>query len=209
MTAAIKSDAADTSATGRISRRALLATGAATGGVGAAMLAGVVLESPPASAAVASGQTLLAALADTIIPPTDTAGAVQAGVPDFIEMMVEHWLHPDERDRFRAGIKRFDATVREAAGRPFEELPPAQRLAVLKSMASAEAEVTGGSPHKDGPFIAQVRALVIFGYYTSEVGASEELELNLAPGYYEPCHTIEPGEKAVSLGRTNAVFHLP
>jgi hypothetical protein len=205
------SDWTESPTTEQLSRRTLLKSGAIGGGAGALLIAGAPLAAatPAPPVAASSRQALLAALVDTIIPATDTPGAAQAGVADFVEMMVDQWLNPEERARFLAGLEGFDATVQKSSGQDFASLPPARRLEILRAMASAESDAVGASPQTAGPFIAQIRALTIFGYYTSEVGASQELELNLVPGHYEPCHDLQPGEHAVSLGRTNAVLRLP
>ncbi len=195
-----------------ISRRALLRTGAVGGGAaGLALLGAPLGAAEPVAAATADAgrQPLLTALGDTIIPATDTPGAAEAGVADFVAMMVERWMHPDERARFLAGLDSFDATVRRSYGQPFAALPPARRLEILQAMAAAEEGTAAGTPPAEGPFLARIRALAIYGYYTSEAGASQELELNLVPGHYEPCHDLQPGERAVSLGRNNAVLRMP
>jgi len=199
-------------AMGPISRRALLRTGAVGGSAAGLALLGAPLPAtePVAAAAAGTGhQPLLTALVDTIIPATDTPGAAEAGVADFVTMMVERWMHPEERARFLAGLDSFDATVRRIHGHPFEALPPARRLEILQAMAAAEEGSVAGAPPAEGPFLARMRALAIYGYYTSEAGASQELELNLVPGHYEPCHDLKPGERAVSLGRNNAVLRMP
>lgn len=184
-----------------LGRRTLLAAAASTG------LLSCTGHAPGAMNDSKQRRLLLDALVDTIIPATDTPGAREAKVTDFIEKMLDTWLTSEERERFLAGLGRFDDTVRKATGKSFAHLSPADRLRTLESMARAEAAVEG--PSTAGPFIAQLRALTVNGYYTSEIGASQELELNLVPGTYEHCHTISPDEHAPSLGRTNAVLRLP
>ncbi|MEL7113627.1 MAG: gluconate 2-dehydrogenase subunit 3 family protein, partial [Pseudomonadota bacterium] len=45
----------------------------------------------------------VAALCETIIPTTDTPGAIAAGVPDYIEFMLSEWYDKEERTRFLVG----------------------------------------------------------------------------------------------------------
>ncbi|WP_414902564.1 gluconate 2-dehydrogenase subunit 3 family protein [Sphingomonas flavalba] len=159
----------------------------------------------------AAQKVLLGAVAETIIPATDTAGAEAAGVVAFIEKMVDTWLHPEERTRFLAGMKRFDADVRRIAGKGYVELPAPEKLRVLTMIAEKEAKP---APKElvvpaDGPFVAQMKALTIFGYYTSEAGASEELALDLVPGAYDACHAIAPGDHAPALGGSSPSLRFP
>jgi hypothetical protein len=156
-----------------------------------------------------SQRALLAAVANTIIPTTDTPGALDAGVPDFIEMMVRQWLHEDERVRFVTGMTLFDSAVRQSEGKAYTALAPREQLTLLTRMAAQESASNANAPPNAGPFIAQMKALTIFGYYTSQAGASQELELNLIPGRYEACHEMAATEHAPSLSRSMPVLHLP
>src|SRR5438445_13739820 len=45
----------------------------------------------------------VATIAELIIPKTDTAGAREAGVPAFIDVMVADWGDHDQRKTFTAG----------------------------------------------------------------------------------------------------------
>jgi len=161
------------------------------------------------SALDASQRALVAAVANTIIPTTDTPGALNAGVPEFIEMIVGQWLHEDERARFLAGMTRFDTAVRKSESKPFTALAMQEQLELLRRMAADESASKTNEPPAAGPFIAQLKVLTIFGYYTSEMGASQELELNLVPGRYEACHEMAANERAPSLSRSLPVLHLP
>jgi hypothetical protein len=152
---------------------------------------------------------LLGAVAETIIPATDTPGALGAGVLDFLDMIVGRWLHEEERERFLRGLAEFDTTVRRARGRPFTALSSQEQLTLLTHMAAEETEQATNRPPGTGPFIAQMKALTIFGYYTSESGAAEELQFNLIPGRYEPCSHLVPGEHAPSISRSTFVLRLP
>lgn len=49
---------------------------------------------------------VVAVLAELIIPKTDTPGAIEAGAPAFIEMMVGDWFDDGERKIFFEGDRK-------------------------------------------------------------------------------------------------------
>lgn len=128
-----------------------------------------------------AGQSeLVATIAELIIPATDTPGARAAKVHEFIDLIVAEWFTSEERQRFLAGVAGLEA-------RGFPSLAPARQVAVLSDL---DAEVTslrqsGGDAAKH--FFHQMKWLTVYGYYTSEVGVTQELKEEVIPGRYDPC----------------------
>lgn len=127
--------------------------------------------------------------AEAIIPETDTPGATAAGVPEFIDLIVGEWYDDDERAAFRAGLREVDARSRLAHGADFVDLDAAARTDVLREM-EAEAMRLRGSGARPGPFFGTMKHLTLWGYYTSEVGAMEELAYQTIPGQFNGCVPI-------------------
>lgn len=146
---------------------------------------------------------LMTAIADTIIPDTDTPGAVKAGVPDFIDIMVTFWLSEAERSLFVTGLDQFGQETQRRYGKAFAQLSATERLGWLKAV-QADAWAKRG-PGMEPPFFLWMKRLTVFGYYTSEIGAAEELTLNLVPGEYQPCAHLGP-DHAFSINRSGFVF---
>jgi len=149
---------------------------------------------PPAEAAAT-----LSVLADTIIPPTDTPGAVAAGVVPFMLRMVADWFTPQENGQFWDGYARFEADTKQRYGRAFSQLAEADRIALLEQ-AFAE-------PSARPYFLELVRRLTVFGYYTSEIGATQELEYNMG-GDYIPDTAVDPAARAPALARRFHTFSM-
>ena len=103
-----------------------------------------------------------ARLADLIIPPTDSPGAVQAGVPQYIDGVVSR--NPEQRKLFREGIVWIDAHADEAHGGKFLDLAEDEQIALLTHMQDNRM-----------PFFAALKSLTADGYYTSYAGLVEEL----------------------------------
>ncbi len=124
----------------------------------------------------------IAALADTIIPETDTPGAREAGVGEFIEFMLQEWFPDEDRDRFIDGIERLDAHCQSEFDRRFAELNSEQQIAVVTTLMEG-----GAGSFDDGgkDFFEHAKQLTMFGYYTSEIGMTVERRYLPIPGRYD------------------------
>lgn len=139
-----------------------------------------------------SEKLLLARLSDLVIPKSDTPGAVAVGVPAFVELALLHGLDETapplsgsvRMAGYRGGFPVLEEVARDlnrkAAG-AFLALKPARQHEVL---AAYDAEAFGGE-RQDHPW-KKIKALILTGYYTSEVGASRELQYELVPGRWDP-----------------------
>ncbi|MDG2305767.1 MAG: gluconate 2-dehydrogenase subunit 3 family protein [Candidatus Binatia bacterium] len=139
----------------------------------------------------------VATATELILPTTDTPGARDAGVADFIEMMLVDWYYDDERAEFMAGLARIDVVANERTGKTFVESPEADQVEVLKQLekeGQAEMAAKGINPlvafQKKAPapaFFPALKQLTIVGYYTSKIGGTQELEFNPTPGRFDAC----------------------
>ena len=139
--------------------------------------------------------TLIGEVSELIIPTTDTGGALTAGVPDFVKMMLSEWFSEGERENFIAGLHEFSAGALHKHGKPFGELTASQKDRYFgELLATAE----GGAKAPRTPFVVLMKRLTIFGYYTSELGATTELHQRIATAQYEPAAVVKPGDRADS-----------
>jgi hypothetical protein len=169
-----------------LNRLTLLVGGALSAPVMSAILSGY-RAAPPAPGWVPRTLTarqaeLLDLLVDVIIPPTDTPGAKDAGVPAFIDKLLADWVDPEDRESFRTGLAGVDDACRQAHGVSFRDATPAQRHAFVTQLDEEAIQARGGGPP---PFFATLKEWTLVGYYTSEVGATQELQWLAAPGRYD------------------------
>jgi glucoside 3-dehydrogenase (cytochrome c) hitch-hiker subunit len=93
----------------------------------------------------------LEAIAEIIIPTTDTPGARDAGVGRFVDAMFSQYYAPADRLRFLDGLDRVDAQAKKLHGRPFTELSTEQQTAMVSAMdraAFSELPGTAGRPFR-------------------------------------------------------------
>ncbi len=113
-------------------------------------------------------------MADIIIPETDTPGASGAGVPEFIQSALANWLLDSEAKAFISGLEAFlEANPDFLTG---------QTAAQTAMIADVDARLDN-LPAEER-FYRQLKELVLVGYYTSEEGATEELDYDPVPGGY-------------------------
>jgi len=160
-----------------------LTTGAAlSGSLARAALAGASAKDEIDNDSLSSEQLeTIAQVSEMIIPATDTPGAIAAGVPEFIHVIHAKWYRADERLLFSRGLASLDSAALDAHRKTFSLCTMEQRSALL-----SEAEKQSSDPDSiPGGFFTTMKKLTVFGYYTSEIGAKQELIYNPVPMRYK------------------------
>ncbi len=139
--------------------------------------------------------TLIGEVSELIIPTTDTGGALAAGVPAFVKMLLSDWFTADQRENFIDGLHEFSAGASRKYGKRFAELTASQKDQYFGELLAA---AEGSAPAPRSPFVVLMKRLTIFGYYTSELGATTELQQRMAAAQYEPAAVFKPGDRADS-----------
>lgn len=124
-------------------------------------------------------RALVAAMADAIIPRTDTPGALDVAVPAFVEFITAEWMTEAERTEFREGLAALEAHAVAGYGRTWPALDPVQRMGELDWAA---LPIEPNHPAKRA--YRRLRGHVLHGYLTSERVRREVLKVNIAPGRY-------------------------
>ena len=111
-------------------------------------------------------QTLLA-LTDFIIPvENNRPGAVQAGVPGWIDSLLA--VNDDLRTRFVDGLDWIDRTMQQRQGRPFIDAVFAEQTRLLDDIAFERNRSAALDPGID--FFILLRRMTVDGFYTSPIG---------------------------------------
>jgi Gluconate 2-dehydrogenase subunit 3 len=149
---------------------------------------------------------IVSSVAEHIIPKTTTVGAIDVGVPAFIEMMIKDCYHSPEQNSFLEGVKGLES-------QEFLTKTAAEQVAILtkletETMAEMEARnVTkikvGDNEDKEAmdakkqavPFWRLMKELTLLGYYTSEGGVNASFDYQPIPGKFEATK-LKPGQKS-------------
>jgi hypothetical protein len=145
------------------------------------------------------------AMIDQIIPATDTPGAKVARVNEFIDVILTEWATEDERQNFLSGLADVDKQSNELFAKDFAAASANQQVTLLRAMDDATAEerrkhrerhgntVPEMDTQLQGSFYEVFRGITLHGYYTSEIGFSQELKLQIIPGAQHGCQALGPG----------------
>jgi len=119
-------------------------------------------------------QALVTMIAEMIIPETDTPGATSVKVPEFIDLILTEWASDDERAAFLAGLTDIDARA-AALGTPrFVDMPPGGRLELFTTLDVKRTDKTGA-----GFAVVRLKALTVYGYFTSKVVQQDILKTRM------------------------------
>lgn len=142
------------------------------------------------------------AMAEMIIPRTDTPGASEAGVAEFIDLMLTEWYDEAERGRFFSGLANVDSRSHARFAKDFVDCSSHQQSDILTALGKTMVEErkenaprVRGRGAMPSNFYAMFRYLTLTGYYTSEAGATQELHFEMIPDHYDGC-AAEPIQKA-------------
>ncbi|MGH7495393.1 MAG: gluconate 2-dehydrogenase subunit 3 family protein [bacterium] len=133
---------------------------------------------------------VITSIADLIIPATETPGAKGTGVPEFIDLILTECYPPKDRDRFLTGLTAFEALFQQNQGKPYLQAKPEEQAEILIEL-DREAVAARRSGTSDLPFFGMMKELTLIGYYTSTVGANDELQFQPATNRFDGCIPLE------------------
>jgi len=130
--------------------------------------------------------SVVSAAAEVIIPRTDTPGAIDAGVPQFIDVTYGDFFAESDQTMFKQGILALNQASKAAHQEAtFAKITSAQQEAILKTIAE-------DTTHPQRNFLHKMRELTLLGFFTSEVVAKNESIAiwDPVPGPFIPCQDL-------------------
>lgn len=136
-------------------------------------------------------------VAETILPATSTPGAKEAKVGEFMTVIVRDCYEDKDQKIFMDGMKKLDDASKAKNSKTFMESTPAQRHDLLVALDKEQQDYQKNKK-KDDPthYFRMMKELTLWGYFTSEAGATKALRYVAVPGKYEGCIPYKKGDKA-------------
>lgn len=142
-------------------------------------------------------------MAEMIIPRTETPGATDVGVADFIDLLLTEWFEDRERTTFLNGLGDVDARSQRLFAKAFLECSEMQQAAIVTELGEQMVEEEdrrkdhpASAAHTEMSFYPMFRRLTLSAYYTSEAGATQELHFEIIPDRFDPCAPAPAAKEA-------------
>lgn len=161
---------------------------------------------------------LLDEIGETIIPATSTSpGAKAARIGEFMKVYVTDCYTPDEQSTFWYGVNKVKEFSKKKYKNEFPKLILSQKKEILQkfekeaqdysehknknSAGSGDAVQTGKGnqstiDESSAHFFPMIKELTLFGYFTSQPGATKALRYIQTPGSYKGDVPYKEGDKA-------------
>jgi hypothetical protein len=146
-------------------------------------------------------QQLIAELADVIIPRTETPGAKDAHVDEFIIKMILFGSDATVQHTFINGLQELETYCTDSYSKPFIHCNIQDKIAVLKHF---EAKSNYSNPFLNKvknkilgqSFFQRLKDLTVEGYCTSQIGATQGLAYDYIPSNYESCTLLKTNQRS-------------
>jgi hypothetical protein len=139
---------------------------------------------------------LLDEVGEIILPKTDRSpGAKDARIGEFMKTIVTDCYDEPEQMMFMDGIEKIDGMSKKKFSKPFLKLSAdekSQLIVELDTEAKQYKKENKSNPH----YFTLMKQLTIWGYFSSEQGATQALKYNPVPGRYEGCVPYNNRDKA-------------
>jgi hypothetical protein len=130
-------------------------------------------------------EEMLAELAESIIPKTNTPGAKDIYAHLFVLKMMDDCKSKEDQEKFVKGLEAFDAFSKTKSGKSFLKSDKAERVSVLEAIEKTD--------EKDGLhlFYNTMKRYTIQAYTTSEFYLTNVQVYEMVPSRYHGCVPVK------------------
>lgn len=145
--------------------------------------------------------SLISELSEIIIPETDTPGAKEAGVANYIISVMNKCHNQQDQKSFLSGLEEVEEFARSNFGKTFLECDPPSKQEIVKHFSYSLIESSDLLLKIKNKFIGKsffykLRELTVQGYCISHLGATKGLAYDPTPGIYKACIPLSSNQKS-------------
>lgn len=144
---------------------------------------------------------LLSSLVETIIPETDTPGAREANVHEFVITMVTDCADIRSQNKFVDGLKELEAYCEGEFQQPYQLCTEEEQIGIMKRFEQQGKPYKGIVGKAEKKFLGQsffttLKQYTTIGYCTSQLGATKALAYVPIPGKLIGCTDLGKNQKS-------------
>jgi hypothetical protein len=132
----------------------------------------------------ATEQSLLASVADTVIPAGNAVGALTVGVDLFLQKLLDNCYDSETQQNVKMQLTALDGEARRVYSQSFSSCDQTQRQTLLGKL-----ELSENKAEKD--FFTLMKTETIRGFTTSREVMLTYLKYKSAPGHYYGCVDVK------------------
>ena len=125
---------------------------------------------------------MVSSISDIILPASDTPGALDVHVPEFVDLMANDCLTEKEQTTFKGGLKFLWDKFAKMQGGSFAEESLEKQTEFIGVIDKDSFD--GGENLEAYKLLKQ---LILLGYFTSEKVMTGQLNYHSIPGRYDAC----------------------
>lgn len=150
---------------------------------------------------IISYKTLIAELAETIIPLTDTPGAKATKAEDYIINVILNCTDLVDQNIFLNGLKSLEEYAVNKFDKSYLNCALNEQYQILEhfeAKSNYSYQIINKINKKvfGEPFFTKLKRLTVEGYCNSEIGATQGLAYDYIPGNYESCIPLQSNQKS-------------
>ncbi len=127
-------------------------------------------------------ENMLAELAETILPKTDTPGAKDLSAHLFALKMVDDCYSKSNQDKYVEGMKTFETFVSKKTGKSFNDISSSERQSIV-----TELDKQKSSGDAMSFFFQSTKRLTVQAYTTCEYYMTKIRGYKMIPGKFQGC----------------------
>ena len=147
----------------------------------------------------------MSALVDTLLPKTQTPGALEVKVDIFIDLAIKKMFNEQNQKMITSGLQEFEDECQLKFGKNFTELDSQEKVEIIKYKESNSVKyngkVWGTAVGVQAPvgFYRTIKSMALWGYFSSEEIGKNILSYDPIPGDYLGCIPLSDVGNTYSL----------
>lgn len=141
--------------------------------------------------------SLLSSITETILPKTQTLGAIETGVPQFMDKAIAVLLNPETQQKILDGLDQVNELAKTSFGKKFPACSMEERSSLLQDLdqqaGTYPLSLWGITLEQSKPvgFFRDLKSLTLMAYFSSQEIGKGVLRYDPVPGDYQACIPLE------------------